>query len=319
MALTKTPVLFITFARPEYARPAFNQIKLAKPQKLYFYSNKARTDNPDEVMRNNTIRSFINEIDWDCDLITFFRDEYVDIYTSLFGAIDWVFANEEQAIILEEDCVASTAFFDYCDKLLPLYAEDPRIWLLSGNNFFEGFNPNGYDYIFSRYPYQYGWASWRKIWQTVDRNNIRWQEMKEYEIMRQLFPDKKEAEFHIKYSDFIISRLKAQPAWDLIFGFSGKSQGGFGIVPVVNLVSNIGVKGAHNSGYNKWLHNKSISDLNAYSIINPPPFVVPDYKYDRYFFNRFHYRPSLIHHRIIQKAKRIIPKLKELISNYRSK
>ena len=49
---------------------------------LYFYSNKAREDGPDEVRRNELIRSWVNEIDWDCDLHTFFRDEYVDQYTS---------------------------------------------------------------------------------------------------------------------------------------------------------------------------------------------------------------------------------------------
>lgn len=41
----------------------------------------------------------------------FFREEYVDVYTSVRGAMDWVFDNEEQAIILEDDCVPSVAFF----------------------------------------------------------------------------------------------------------------------------------------------------------------------------------------------------------------
>lgn len=49
-----TPVLFITFARPEYAREVFNQIKLAEPKKLYFYNNKAHEDNVDEIYRNKS-------------------------------------------------------------------------------------------------------------------------------------------------------------------------------------------------------------------------------------------------------------------------
>ena len=32
-----TAVLFETFARPQYARQVFDQIKKAKPKKLYFY------------------------------------------------------------------------------------------------------------------------------------------------------------------------------------------------------------------------------------------------------------------------------------------
>ena len=55
-----TAVLFETFARPQYARQVFDQIKKAKPKKLYFYSNKARVDRPDEV-RNNERNSFMGE------------------------------------------------------------------------------------------------------------------------------------------------------------------------------------------------------------------------------------------------------------------
>lgn len=51
-----TAVLFETFARPQYARQVFDQIKKAKPKKLYFYSNKARVDRPDEVRNNEEIR-----------------------------------------------------------------------------------------------------------------------------------------------------------------------------------------------------------------------------------------------------------------------
>lgn len=79
-----TPILYITFARSEYARKTFDAIKLAKPKRLYFYSNKARINNIEEIRNNNEIRSYIDEIDWPCKLETFFRDEYVDIYTSLF-------------------------------------------------------------------------------------------------------------------------------------------------------------------------------------------------------------------------------------------
>jgi len=83
-----TAVLFETFARPQYARQVFDQIKKAKPKKLYFYSNKARVDRPDEVRNNEEIRSWVKEIDWDCELHTFFREEYVDVYTPSIISID---------------------------------------------------------------------------------------------------------------------------------------------------------------------------------------------------------------------------------------
>jgi len=300
---TESAVLFITFARPEYAEQSFNAICMAKPRYLYFYNNAPREGNEDEYSKCMYIRSFINRINWDCKLKTYFRDVHVDIYTSLFSAIDWVFQKEEQAIILEEDCVASLAFFDYCRQLLPLYKDDIRIWLLSGDNYFPHYNPSGYDYIFSRYPYQYGWASWKSRWDKVIRINIPWVEMKEYKLYEQIFPNPKEAKARILADDRAYKTIQTKPAWDYIFGFTVKSQGGFGIVPTNNLVSNIGVSGHHNNRFNSLVNCRKILTVPNYPIQKHPPFVVPDYRYDRYFHKHFYPRKL---DRLVNKGKKLL-------------
>jgi hypothetical protein len=307
--MTDTPVLIATFARPEYTRLTFNAIKQAKPKKLYFYSNKARENNPDEIERNGQVRALVQEVDWDCELKTFFREEYVDLYASLWGAYDWLFDNEEQGIILEDDCVASRAFFDYCDKLLPKFKDDHRIWLLSGNNFFEHYNPNGYDYIFTRYPYQWGWATWRNRWQRILREDIPWEEMKKYDLFRQIYPSKRQADYHIKSEDRIYKSIQTRPAWDFTLGFTVKKEGGFGIIPSKNLVKNIGHFGTHSEGFNKLTHDRIILNSDGYSIENPPPFIVPDYKYDQYFFKNFYYKKARLLNRIKNKVKKIYRRL----------
>ena len=58
--MVQTPVLFITFVRPDYARQTWDGIKAAQPKKLYFYSNKGRADKEGEVNCNNEIRAYIN-------------------------------------------------------------------------------------------------------------------------------------------------------------------------------------------------------------------------------------------------------------------
>lgn len=306
--MVETPVLLATFARPEYARKTFDAIKKAKPKKLYFYSNKAREDNPDELERNNQVRALIKEVDWDCELKTYFREEYVDVYTSLWGAYDWILENEEEAIIFEEDCVPSLAFFDFCDQLLPKYKNDQRVWLISGNNFFEEYNPSGYDYIFTRYPYQWGWAIWRDRWQKIKRKDIPWEEMKKYELFRQLYPNKKQAKFHLNREDIIYKNLQNRPSWDFTMGFTAKSEGSFGIIPTKNLVMNIGCLGANHSGCNPLIHYRTTSTDNKYTINNHPSFVVPDYRHDQYFFKHFYYKNTMLSKRIIRKVKKLVHK-----------
>lgn len=301
-----TPVLFITFARPEYARKTFEAIKEAKPTKLYFYSNKARLTNEDEVFRNNTIRSYVDEIDWDCEVFTFFRDEHVDIYTSLWSALDWVFNNEEQAIILEEDCVPSIAFFDYCEKLLKEYKNEQRVWLLSGNNFIEDFNPNNFDYTFSRFPFMYGWASWQSRWQRLQRENINWEEMKLYGLNEQYALNKKKTKYLIKVHEKIFKTLEQKKTWDYVVGFTLIKENAVGIIPRTNLVSNIGLNGHHNNGSGEGFANRKVTlQTNVFEINRKPSFIVPDYFYDQKFFHEIFYKKTLLHVKILNRLKRI--------------
>jgi hypothetical protein len=304
------PVLFITFSRPEYARKSFDAIKYAKPKKLYFYSNKARDNNPEELRKNDEIRSFVKEINWDCEVFKFFRDEYVDVYESLWSAMDWVFENEERAIILEEDCVASMAFFNYSEKMLNKFQSDNRIWVISGNNFFDEYNPNGTDIIFSRAIYKYGWATWRNRWDKINRSSIPWSEIVSYDLHRIYYSiNRKQAQLFKDEQSKTVDFLKTNSAWDYYLDFSIMQDYGFGVVPAINLVSNIGQIGVHNTGVANLFHNKEIFSGEEYKIDKFPPFVCPDFKYDRYVIKKL-LRRQTIHGKIQIKISEFIHRIK---------
>jgi hypothetical protein len=303
--MVNTPVLFATFSRPDYARKTFDAIKKAKPKKLYFYSDKARDNKPDEIERNNQVRDLVKEIDWDCELITFFREKHSgDIDTSLWGAYDWVFNNEEEVIILEEDCVPSLAFFDFCDQLLPKFKDDPRVWIISGNNIIEDYNPNQYDYFFSFFPYMYGWASWRDRWKKVKRDRLPYEKIKEYHLFNQIYIEPAAAKQALKFTEKIVNT----PCWDYHFTISMKCNGGLGVIPKVNLVSNIGIFGEHNKGNQSILHKRSLPAFDKYIINNPPPFVVSDYGYSKYFYNNYYLKRKKLFYLIKEKLLGLLKK-----------
>ena len=163
--MVQTPVLFMTFVRPEYARQSWDAIKAAQPKTLYFYSNKGRAEKEGEIECNNEIRSFVNEIDWDCDLHTWFRDECVDIYTSLLGAKMWAFEHEDTLIMLEEDTCASLAFFEFCDHFLEVYKDEKKINFITGNNYSCGYDAGNRDHIICHAIHYFGWATWKDRWE----------------------------------------------------------------------------------------------------------------------------------------------------------
>lgn len=243
--MVEVPVLYITFCRPEYARHSFDAIKRAQPRKLYFYSNKAREDRPDEVRRNEEVRSFVKEIDWDCEVKIWFREEYVDIYTSLWGAMDWLFDNEEKGIVLEEDCVASLPFFTYCEKMLDYYEDDERVSIISGNNRMPQNNPLGEDCFLTRLVDIYGWASWAKVWKNLDKTMVGWKKnrFKLFNYFGRILPG---IWYMIWWQRMYNIRDRFNP-WDSIFAYNCVKNNTYGIVPVCNLVEDIGKYGVHHA------------------------------------------------------------------------
>ncbi len=295
---TQSPVLFITFARPEYASRSFEGIRKAKPASLYFYSNLARAGIEQERQNNLKVRELINRIDWECELHTFFRTEHVDIYTSLLSAIDWVFANEEKAIVIEEDCVASVSFFKFCDEMLDRYVADKRVWIVSGDNFtpLTKANSPDTDYYFSRYPHIYGWASWRDRWKLLDREMLSWPSVKNGEVFRRYFLSAKEANFWKQLFARHHESISTRKVWDFLFVYARIVHGAWGIVPKHNLVSNIGVSGTHNAKKKAVpTHNLPALELNWEKGLDHPDSIQPNNEYDKHHF--------LLH---------ILPKIKRL-------
>ncbi len=278
--MVETAVLFQTFARPEYARLVFDAIKVCKPKKFYFYSNKAREDRPDEIKRNDEIRSWAKEVDWDCELHTWFREEYVDVYTSLKGSVDWVCENEKEWIVLEDDVVPTSAFFSFCDQMIDLFRNDRRVWYVSGDNVFN-LNPSGYDYIFTHYHWMYGWATWRDRWLSVDWDHSYIDEMKEQGIYDYFFKTKKQGRLRMQGKLEIRELLERDKCWDFYFGMVCDQYNAVGVVPKQHLITNIGLYGAHHSrGKKNYVNVESTFNESVYRIEKRPPFVFADYEFD---------------------------------------
>lgn len=265
--MVETPVLFETFVRVDYARQVWDAIKAAQPKKLYFYSNKGRVEKKGEIENNDEIRSWIKEIDWDCELHTWFRDECVDVFTSLIGAIDWLFDNEEEGIILEDDCVPTKAFFSFCDQMITKFRDEEKVWYVSGDNFYD-LNPSGFDYIFSRYHWMYGWASWRNRWNKFQRNGKDGEHLLLENKCYGLYKTKRQAISRERQIDNTLEFVRKTLCWDYALGYSVDYHQGFGVFPKMQLIHNIGLAGANHNG------NPQISFVNAKPKIQSDVYII---------------------------------------------
>lgn len=285
--MVKTPVLFETFVRVEYARQVWEAIKAAQPQKLYFYSNKGRVEKEGEIERNNEIRSWVKEIDWDCEIHTFFREECVDVFTSLKGAISWLFDNEEAGIVLEDDCVPTPAFFSFCDQMIEKYQDNKKVWCISGDNYLS-YKPQNADYFFSHYHFMYGWASWADRWKQIPWGNIPIDELMDLESLTHFYDSRREAKFRMKELKRERQRIQEKNCWDFAFGAVIDYNKGVTVQPKDLLVTCVGLVGTHSNGVVKTIfHQIANPSYEVYEINCHPAKVEADKVYDHSFFKIF--------------------------------
>jgi hypothetical protein len=232
------PILFLVFNRLDTTKKVFKKISEIKPARLYIASDGPRDGRDGEREIVNAVRDFVlSNIDWDCEVKTLFRDKNLGCKYAVSGAIDWFFEHEEMGIILEDDCLPDRTFFFYCQELLQKYKNYNEVMCISGANFTEGYFTPKESYYFSKIIHIWGWASWRRAWNTYDVEMKRWQDCGA-ELLRKKI---NRLTSYIHWNQ-IFSKTAANEinTWDFQWLFNCWMHDGCTIIPKYNLIKNIG-------------------------------------------------------------------------------
>ncbi len=233
-----TPVLFVIFNRPDVTQQVFNEIRKAKPASLFIAADGPRMDRKGEAEKCQAARDIVNQVDWDCEVKTLFRDKNVGCKIGVSSAIDWFFENVEEGIILEDDCLPSQSFFWFCQELLEYYRDDTRIMHINGSNFQSSIQRGSANYYFSMYVLVWGWATWRRAWKHFDISMGTFEQFKSENQIVNIFRTGKERKFHMQmFQNHYDGNVDA---WGYKWVYSIIQDGGITINPNVNLVQNIG-------------------------------------------------------------------------------
>ena len=234
----KSAVLFLVFNRPDVTAQVFEAIRKAKPPRLYISADGPRADRAGEAEKVAKVREISTAVDWSCEVRTLFRKENFGCKYAVSGGITWFFEQEEQGIILEDDCLPHPDFFCFCDELLELYAYDERVSVITGNNFQNGQPRGEASYYFSKYNHCWGWATWRRAWQHYHGGLPFWPEWSQSNDWRKKTSDNVERGYWSKIFERV--REGRIDSWAYPWIASVWYQGGLTATPNVNLVSNIG-------------------------------------------------------------------------------
>jgi hypothetical protein len=237
MKALETPILFLVFNRPDTTRKVFERIREVRPKYLYVAADGPRPGNDSDTKNTAEVREIFKSIDWDCKLITLYREENMGCKLAVSRGITWFFEQVEEGIILEDDVLPNKSFFSFCSRMLYLFRNDIKVMHISGFNILGKWKENKQGFHACYFGNVWGWASWARAWKFYDVNLDEWSNADYQQSILDYFPENMRSAKRHLYNDLYEGRIDT---WDYQWTISRLLNNGLSIVPSKNLIKNIG-------------------------------------------------------------------------------
>lgn len=232
-----TPVALFVFNRPSTTEVVFEAIAAQRPNVLLLIADGPRPTRIGEAEQCARVRQIVTRVNWQCDVRTNFAAKNLGCRLRMASGLDWVFSEVERAIILEDDCVPDPSFFRFCEELLERYANDTRVMQLSGFNRLGTTGDRGASYLYSKFGPIWGWATWRRAWQSYDVQMKSWPAVRT-DTHLALYDSRRERRWRL--SVFDKTYRNEIDTWDYQWAFAKMINSGLSVIPHRSLVANIG-------------------------------------------------------------------------------
>lgn len=260
-------VLLLFFNRADHFSRVWEEVKKARPARLFLYQDGPRMINSmgEAVSRCEDskdwagmmeCRSLVEDIkiDWPCEVHRKYLERNEGCDPSGFKSHRWAFSQTDKCIVLEDDVVPSQSFFKFCKEMLDRYEDDERITMIAGFNTDEDSTPyllgdrkeftHPADYFFTRVFSIWGWASWSHV---VNHWDADYQFVHNKEQLRTL---QTKANQYRQRKDMVRmcqdhAQLASQgkPYFESIFWAYMMLHDGLAIMPRLNMINNVGMEG----------------------------------------------------------------------------
>lgn len=237
--MNKIPVLVLIFNRPKKFERIIKSLRKIKPKKIYIFANGPRDQYLKDIKLCIATRKLINKINWNCKIHTNFQKKNLGINLGIYTGISWFFKNVKFGIVLEDDCIPNLSFFKFVNALEKKYSKNKSIGIISGNNFLK--NKSKYDYFYTKWSFTWGWATWRRNWNSFDFKLRFWKNYRKTDDWKKLNKDFNQYKTFTHIFNFSLNINKIDfISWDYRWMLHLWFKKLINIVPKHNLVKNIG-------------------------------------------------------------------------------
>jgi hypothetical protein len=279
------PIALIFFARPDLLKITFQEVRKAKPKKLFLIQDGARINNLSDENNIKKCREIVSNVDWECEVLTNYSFKNLGCGMRVFSGLNWAFEYVDRLLILEDDCVPSQDLFPFTSELLERYKDDERLGLICGMNNLGVYEKAPNDYFFTTSGSIWGWATWKRVWDDVDYNLLFLEDNYATKIV---YNTDSKLESMAEYLKGNLEKGEPLTSWSFQLGMNLLMNSKLNIVPKYNMISNIGLSndGANSVSSIKFVPRglRRIYFMKTYTLDFPlkhPRYMVNDLEFKK--------------------------------------
>lgn len=164
---------------------------------------------------------------------------------SVIAGINAVIERFERVVVVEDDLELSPDFLRYMNTALDRYADDVRVFQISGYMFNAPEINSGQDAVFLPFTASWGWATWRRAWQVFDAQATGWRSLLSNDVLRKRFNIDGTYDFS---SMLVRQMLGFRDSWAVRWCWSVFGRQGVVLYPPATMVRNTGFDGSGTHG-----------------------------------------------------------------------
>jgi hypothetical protein len=260
--MTPAPIALFVYNRPEHTKrtlESLRQNRMAPASELFIYADGPKPGCSAEALAKiKEVRRIIREEPW-CGKVHIVESETnKGLSHSILSGASEILDKFGKAIVLEDDMVTSAWFLSFMNDSLQLYEHEEQVACISGYSYpLPEPLPDTY---FIRGADCWGWATWKRAWDTFERDGVRNLRELEQKKLAKTF----EFEGTFPYMQMLRDQIEGRnDSWAIRWYASAFLANQLTLYPGKSFVENIGADGSgtHGGTTDNWKTTTAASEL----------------------------------------------------------
>lgn len=228
------PVLIVSYARYELLEEILQICLNAGVKDIYVSQDGLKAGDLKAEASHSKVKSLLLGFkeSYPENFHLLFRPSNIGCAANVVSSCDWIFRDKQVAIVLEDDCIPSSDFLQYCVQAIPVLNDNLDLWLACGSQPFP--NQLGESWVMSKYPLIWGWCT----------TNTKWREIRQSIASLRI---EKSVRSNLSQPEKSFWKAGARRAihgftdvWDTSLVYQMNMRGKYSLLPSDNLVTNLG-------------------------------------------------------------------------------